>query len=234
MYKIINENGTISLYFLEKLDSKDYIEALKNKEFDKVHFCFENKIYNLLKDTNSFYDSYRDKNDFFVGKIVEIFVNDECVYTNENNDPNLFPYGVLMDSYNVKYNKDVDYIDQLIYNLKEYKDEFKNLFNPNFLKLDSEKVDLKVNFYRLNYIHMLEEYKKIISNENLKSREVYNKIFLIESCTKDSDDFDLTNFSLPSIKINVEKFMSNQDDFSILRRFETIMNDKINHMDFNI
>lgn len=89
-------------------------------------------------------------------------------------------YKQVLDTYNAKYIKDINEIDNLINNLETYKDEFKKTFNHKFLNNDKNSESI-VELYRLNYINLLNNYKKFINSEEKSTpAQIRNKMnFLV-------------------------------------------------------
>ena len=154
-----------------------------------MNFLDKNSPYDIFKNSESSYISSRINSDFIFSKIIKIKIDDEIVYENNNNDQVKFGYKEVLDTYNAEYIKDINEIDNLINNLETYKDEFKKTFNPNFLNNDKNSESI-VELHRLNYINVLNDYKKIIDSEKESTpAQIRNRIDYI-TCLKNESNIN--------------------------------------------
>lgn len=208
--------------------NSDYEDNLFNEKGIKG-FNFLNKLspYDIFKDNDSFYSSFRDNDKFGFIKINKIISKNEIIlYSNDNLDQIIFDYSKVLDTYNRKYNKNINEIDFLIEKLKTNKEEFIETFNPNFIKnknINSSKI---IDIYIDNYINVLEIYKDIIANDKLTSAEIRNKINSI-NCLPNDIIFKQNGFN--SLINSFEQFVSHNNENSQLFRFkENLKNNNIN------
>lgn len=222
---IKKRNGTELL-----LNYKSEIERFNNGGIENMNFLNKNSPYDIFKNSESSYISSRINSDFIFSKIIKIKIDDEIVYENNNNDQIKFGYKQVLDTYNAKYIKDINEIDNLINNLETYKDEFKKTFNHNFLNNDKNSESI-VELYRLNYINVLNNYKKFInSEEKLTPAQIRNRIDYI-TCLKDESNINFKQNGFPSLINNFKSFVFNSNDTNQLCRFKEVIDDLDNSFD---
>ncbi len=141
-----------------------------------------------------------------------------------------FGYKEVLDTYNAEYIKDINEIDNLINNLETYKDEFKKTFNPNFLNNDKNSESI-VELHRLNYINVLNDYKKIIDSEKESTpAQIRNRIDYI-TCLKNESNINFKQNGFPSLINNFKSFVFNSNDTNQLCRFKEIIDNLNNSFD---
>lgn len=195
-----------------------------------MNFLDKNSPYDIFKNSESSYISSRINSDFIFSKIIKIKIDDEIVYENNNNDQVKFGYKEVLDTYNAEYIKDINEIDNLINNLETYKDEFKKTFNPNFLNNDKNSESI-VELHRLNYINVLNDYKKIIDSEKESTpAQIRNRIDYI-TCLKNESNINFKQNGFPSLINNFKSFVFNSNDTNQLCRFKEIIDNLNNSFD---
>ena len=195
-----------------------------------MNFLDKNSPYDIFKNSESSYISSRINSDFIFSKIIKIKIDDEIVYENNNNDQVKFGYKEVLDTYNAEYIKDINEIDKLINNLETYKDEFKKTFNPNFLNNDKNSESI-VELHRLNYINVLNDYKKIIDSEKESTpAQIRNRIDYI-TCLKNESNINFKQNGFPSLINNFKSFVFNSTDTNQLCRFKEIIDNLNNSFD---
>ncbi len=225
MTKITKPNGSELL-----LNYKSEIERFNNGGIENMNFLDKNSPYDIFKNSESSYISSRINSDFIFSKIIKIKIDDEIVYENNNNDQVKFGYKEVLDTYNAEYIKDINEIDNLINNLETYKDEFKKTFNPNFLNNDKNSESI-VELHRLNYINVLNDYKKIIDSEKESTpAQIRNRIDYI-TCLKNESNINFKQNGFPSLINNFKSFVFNSNDTNQLCRFKEIIDNLNNSFD---
>lgn len=222
---ITKTNGTELL-----LNYKSEIERFNNGGIENMSFLNKNSPYDIFKNSESSYISSRINSDFIFSKIIKIKIDDEIVYENNNNDQIKFGYKQVLDTYNAKYIKDINEIDNLINNLETYKEEFKKTFNHNFLNNDKNSESI-VELYRLNYINVLNNYKKFINSEEKSTpAQIRNRIDYI-TCLKDESNINFKQNGFPSLINNFKSFAFNSNDTNQLYRFKEVIDNLDNSFD---
>ncbi len=212
------------------LNYKSEIERFNNGGIENMSFLNKNSPYDIFKNSESSYISSRINSDFIFSKIIKIKIDDEIVYENNNNDQVKFGYKQVLDTYNAEYIKDINEIDNLINNLETYKDEFKKIFNPNFLNNDKNSESI-VELYRLNYINVLNDYKKFINSEEESTPvQIRNRIDYI-TCLKDESNINFKQNGFPSLINNFKSFVFNSNDTNQLCRFKEVIDNLNNSFD---
>lgn len=212
------------------LNYKSEIERFNNGGIENMSFLNKNSPYDIFKNSESSYISSRINSDFIFSKIIKIKIDDEIVYENNNNDQVKFGYKQVLDTYNAEYIKDINEIDNLINNLETYKDEFKKIFNPNFLNNDKNSESI-VELYRLNYINVLNDYKKFINSEEESTpAQIRNRIDYI-TCLKDESNINFKQNGFPSLINNFKSFVFNSNDTNQLCRFKEVIDNLNNSFD---
>ncbi len=212
------------------LNYKSEIERFNNGGIENMSFLDKNSPYDIFKSSESSYISSRINSDFIFSKIIKIKIDDEIVYENNNNDQVKFGYKEVLDTYNAEYIKDINEIDNLINNLETYKDEFKKTFNPNFLNNDKNSESI-VELHRLNYINVLNDYKKIIDSEKESTpAQIRNRIDYI-TCLKNESNINFKQNGFPSLINNFKSFVFNSNDTNQLCRFKEIIDNLNNSFD---
>lgn len=225
MTKITKPNGSELL-----LNYKSEIERFNNGGIENMNFLDKNSPYDIFKNSESSYISSRINSDFIFSKIIKIKIDDEIVYENNNNDQVKFGYKEVLDTYNAEYIKDINEIDNLINNLETYKDEFKKTFNPNFLNNDKNSESI-VELHRLNYINVLNDYKKIIDSEKESTpAQIRNRIDYI-TCLKNESNINFKQNGFPNLINNFKSFVFNSNDTNQLCRFKEIIDNLNNSFD---
>lgn len=224
---ITRDNGSEIL-----LDFKSEIERFEQGNIQNMNFLNKNSPYDIFKDNESFYISSRKNNNYIFSKIIEIKIDDNIVYENNNQDQIKFGYKEVLDTYNREYIKDTNEIDYLIDGLSTYKDEFKETFNPNFLNYDKNS-ELIVELYRLNYINVLNEYKKIINLEKILTPAQIRSQINIIACLKDDSTINFRQNGFLSLINGFESFVSNSNDTNQLCRFKEVI-DNLNIKELEI
>ncbi len=212
------------------LNYKSEIERFNNGGIENMSFLNKNSPYDIFKNSESSYISSRINSDFIFSKIIKIKIDDEIVYENNNNDQVKFGYKEVLDTYNAEYIKDINEIDNLINNLETYKDEFKKTFNPNFLNNDKNSESI-VELHRLNYINVLNDYKKIIDSEKESTpAQIRNRIDYI-TCLKNESNINFKQNGFPSLINNFKSFVFNSNDTNQLCRFKEVIDNLNNSFD---
>ena len=225
MTKITKPNGSELL-----LNYKSEIERFNNGGIENMNFLDKNSPYDIFKNSESSYISSRINSDFIFSKIIKIKIDDEIVYENNNNDQVKFGYKEVLDTYNAEYIKDINEIDNLINNLETYKDKYKKTFNPNFLNNDKNSESI-VELYRLNYINVLNNYKKFINLEEESTPvQIRNRIDYI-TCLKDESNINFKQNGFPSLINNFKSFVFNSNDTNQLCRFKEVIDNLNNSFD---
>lgn len=225
MTLITNNNGT------EVVLSSEYeIERFNNFGIENMNFLNKHSPYDIFKDSESVYVASRLNSNFIFSKVIKIKIDNEIIYENNNLDPIKFGYKQVLDTYNAKFIKDINEIDYLIDKLENNKEEFKETFNPHFLNNDKNN-ELIIELYRLNYINVLNNYKKFIdSDKELTSVQIRNKIDYI-NCLKDETNINFKQNGFNTLINNFKSFVFDSTKTNQLSRFKEIVDNLDNSFD---
>jgi len=220
MTNIIKKNKTINIV----LSSEYEKEKFKENGIKSINFI-PNKHYDILKDNNSLYNSFRLGNEFGFGKVTKVESDGQVLYKDKNKETQeSFGYLEILKTYNKPFMSDYKRIEDLIYNLENNKDLFPEIF--------SRKDEITIEQYRITYIDILNKYLNIIDSDMTS----YEKQSFIFSQKTDIDDVFFKQDSFSSITRDIESFLTYNEELNetLLSKFENVIEDLDNNLDLEI